>query len=81
MSIKNIDDLRTHAIDTINRLRSQKIDVTEAGVTAKLYENIISTIKLQLERQKMTGDTANIKFLNEEKLINGKQLKQIAKDN
>lgn len=77
--MKNITDLREHAIETISRLRSKKIDICEAGTTSKLYENIISSLKMELEHRKMIGDDSPIAFLGSEKLIRGKVLKQISK--
>lgn len=44
-SIDNIDDLRNHALATLDKLGSGDIDVVEAGVTAKLYESVMSTVK------------------------------------
>ena len=63
MKIKNIDDLRNHAIDALEKLSSGKIDVEEAGVTGKLCESVMSTLKLQVEVAKMLGREPNIPFL------------------
>ena len=64
MSVKNITDLRDDALKTLEKLQKGKIDIEEAGVTSKLYENIMSTIKTQLEAAKMLGLQPNIPFLS-----------------
>jgi len=45
------------------KLGSKKIDIDEAGVTGKLYENIISALKTEMEYHKMLGQEPKIKFL------------------
>lgn len=79
IDIRNIDDLRQHAIDTIHKLTTRKIDIAEAGVTGKLYENIISSLKVELEHNKMVGSDSPIRFLVGEKEVKGKVLKQAQK--
>lgn len=59
----NIHDLRQHAIATLEKLGTKKIDIMEAGVTAKLYENIMSSLKTEMEYHKMLGHTPTIDFL------------------
>lgn len=61
--MKNIEELRGHAIDTLKKLESKKIDMAEAGVTAKLYESVISSLKTEMEYHKMLGQSPRIKFL------------------
>lgn len=62
--IKNIEQLREHALLTLERLQNQDIDVAEAGVTGKLCEGVISTIKAQLEYARMThNDEPEIPFM------------------
>lgn len=63
MRINSIDDLRQHAISTLEKLESKKIDMAEAGVTAKLYESLISSLKTEMEYHKMLGNLPKIKFL------------------
>lgn len=77
--IKNIDDLRQHAIETIHKLTSKKIDIDEAGVTGKLYENIISSVKVELEHNKMIGYDNPIRFIMGEKEVKGRVIKQAQK--
>lgn len=61
--IKNIQDLRQHAVNTLTNLEKNKIDVVQAGVTAKLYENIISSLKTELDYHKMLDQKPIIDFL------------------
>lgn len=63
MKIIDIDTLRQHAIDTLLKLEKKEISVEEAGVTGKLCENVVSTIKVQLEYSKMIQQNPDIKFL------------------
>lgn len=63
MLIENITDLRDDALRTLDKLQQKKIDINEAGATSKLYENIMSTVKTQLEVAKMIGRQPNIPFL------------------
>lgn len=50
-------------IQTLGKLQAKKIDVVEAGVTGKLYENIISALKTEMEYHKMLGQEPSIAFL------------------
>jgi hypothetical protein len=61
--MNNIEDLRQHAIETLKKLESKKIDMAEAGVTAKLYESLMSSLKTEMEYHKMLGHLPRIKFL------------------
>jgi len=74
--IKNIEELRDHALDTIEKLRDGSIDTAEAGVTGKLVEGVISTLKTQMEYNRMTGEQETaIPFLKSHstgKMIEGK---------
>ncbi len=63
MRINSIEDLRNHAIKTLEKLESKKIDMAEAGVTAKLYESLMSSLKTEMEYHKMLGQLPRIKFL------------------
>lgn len=63
MKIINIDSLRDHAIETLEKLSKREISVEEAGVTGKLCENVVSTIKVQLEYAKMLEQQPEINFL------------------
>jgi len=61
--MQNIEDLRQHAIATLQKLETKKIDIAEAGVTAKLYESLMSSLKTEMEYHKMLGHLPRIKFL------------------
>lgn len=63
--IKNIDDLRQDALDTLEKLSNGEIDVDQAGVTAKLYESVMSTVKTQLQVAVMLRREPNIPFLGD----------------
>ena len=63
--IKNIEDLRNFAIDTLDRLKNQEIDVNEALATGKLCDSVINTVKMQLEYHKILGEKSSIPFIEE----------------
>lgn len=67
--IKNIEDLRHHAIQTLKKLEKKEINTTEAGITAKLYESIISSVKTELEFNRMLEKEPDIPFLEYKKTI------------
>jgi hypothetical protein len=72
MGIKDIEDLRKDAIKTLEKLQKSSITIEEAGVTGKLYESIMASVKLQLEVCKMVGREPRIPFLgnyNDGKII------------
>ncbi len=61
--IDSIEALRDHALATIEKLSNHEIDTAEAGVTGKLCESVISTIKAQLEYSRMIDQEPNIAFM------------------
>lgn len=63
--IRNIENLRDHALLTIEKLANGEIDTAEAGVTGKLCESVISTIKAQLEYSRMINEEPEIPFMLE----------------
>ncbi len=75
-SIKDIQQLRDHALLTIEKLSNGEIDTAEAGVTGKLCESVISTVKAQLEYSRMLNEEPAIPFMgnahNGRKIIDGK---------
>lgn len=83
MAIENIDALRDFALFTLTRLSKGEITTEEAGVTGKLCENVVSTLKVQLEYAKMLGEIPKINFLSgstipETRLMNAsRRLQQI----
>lgn len=77
LKITDIDSLRQHAIDTLLKLEKKQISVEEAGVTGKLCENVVSTIKVQLEYSKMIQQDPNIKFLENCTLPKGRIIEEV----
>lgn len=71
--IKNITQLRDFALDALTKLKNREIEVAEAGVTGKLCETVISTIKSQLEYAKMLQEEPQIPFMQTDdgKMIEG----------
>lgn len=71
--IDSIEALRDHALRTIEKLSAHEIDTAEAGVTGKLCESVISTIKAQMEYFRMTQQEGEIPFMQEKggRLIDG----------
>lgn len=63
IDVKDIGSLRNHAIETLRRLEMRSIDIEEAAATSKLYENVISTLKSELEYNKFMGLKKSIEFL------------------
>lgn len=61
--MKNIEELRDHAIGTLKKLENKQIELAEAGITAKLYESLMSSLKTEMEYHKMLGHIPEIKFL------------------
>lgn len=70
--INSMEALRDHAILTIEKLSRGEIDTSEAGVTGKLCESVISTVKAQIAYSSLIGEEPNIPFMNE--CRNGKTL-------
>jgi hypothetical protein len=62
--IKNMEDLREHALETLEKLASGQIDTAEAGVTGKLCEGVIATVKSQLEYARMLNQEPTIPFMS-----------------
>lgn len=58
-----LDDLREHALSALQRLENKEIDPIEAGVIGKLCENVVSTIKTQMEYARMVGRQPKIEFI------------------
>lgn len=61
--IKNLTELREHAIAVMEKLDRKEIEMAEAGVVGKLCENIISTVKVQIEYARMVGRQPKIDFI------------------
>jgi hypothetical protein len=69
-----MSDLRIHAVETLNLLRNKDIDTIEAGVTAKVYDSIISSCKAEMEYAKLKDCEVDIKFLEDAPEDNPKTL-------
>jgi len=61
--IRNMENLRDYALETLEKLSSGEIDTAHAGVTGKLCESVISTVKAQLEYARMIQEEPNIPFM------------------
>lgn len=72
--INSIEALRDHALLTLEKLAEGAIDTTEAGVTGKLCESVISTIKAQLEYSRLIDEAPQIPFMQNSHLGKGKAL-------
>ena len=80
--MKNITELRDNAIETLLKLQRKEISCDEAGVTGKLYENVISTLKTQLEYNKMLKKETIIPYLEEcQPLLYNESFKRIGGTN
>ena len=82
MKIKNLDGLRDHVLEVMEQLSSGKIDITEAGIVAKLSETIISGLKTQLDYARLTDQQPTIPFFGEgfsEKVIEQPKQKLLPK--
>ncbi len=65
MTIKNLDQLRSVILETIEKLQTKKIDVVDAGVLAKLSETVISGLKTQMEYARLTETVPNLDFMGD----------------
>ncbi len=70
--INNIVDLRNHALRTLEKLENEEINSIEAAATAKLCDNVLSTIKIQIEHAKLLNKEPIIPFMGD--LSNNKNL-------
>lgn len=77
INVKNIEDLREHALQTLHNLEVGNIDCTEAGVAGKLYEAVISSLKTELAYAHMQGTAPRIKFLEGRNTVDAVKLKTI----
>lgn len=78
--INSIEALRDHALATLEKLSNHEIDTAEAGVTGKLVESVIATIKSQMEYARMTEQEPQIPFMSDSnagKLLEGKSTKRL----
>ena len=83
MTIKNVTDLRDFAIETLESLRKDEISIQNAATRAKLVDNIINTVKAELDYNRVTSQDLIIPFMqNEGKLIemNSPKIKLLSKE-
>lgn len=62
--IKNIRDLRDHALDTLRRLEKREIELNEADAYGKVYSSVMGSLKLEMDYNKALGQAPLIPFLN-----------------
>lgn len=77
MSIKNIKQLRDHALNTLERLDDRDINIQEAAATAKIYSSIISSVKAEMDYHKMLEQKPKIEFLDCANVYEGKVEKPV----
>lgn len=65
MKIKNIELLRDHILESLEKLAQNKIDVNEASTIAKNGEVIMSSVKLQMMYNNMRNEIPDIDFLQQ----------------
>lgn len=59
----NIENLRDFALEILQDLRSGKIDMSQALASGKLVDNVVNTIKVEMDYQKMTNEHKLIPFM------------------
>lgn len=65
MAIKNVEQLREYILESLDKLRKNKMDIDEASIIAKSGEVIMSSVKLQMAYSHMLNHTPHIKFLHD----------------
>lgn len=61
--MKNAKDLRNEMLDTLQQLKSGKIDIAKARAIAQLSGKVFSGMKLQMDYAKLTGTKVRIDFI------------------
>jgi hypothetical protein len=72
--IKNMNDLREAALDTIEALQKGEIDISQAQTMGKLCDSVIGTVNAQYAYAKIIGQQPMIPFMDEahkERLLEG----------
>ena len=64
MPISNVEELRTVMSLELDKLRSKEVSASGANAAANLAGKIISSVRLEMEYNKMVGATPHISFLN-----------------
>lgn len=62
--IRNITDLRNHALETLRDLKEGGISIQQAATNAGIYSSVISTIKTQLDYYKAVDEKPAIPFMD-----------------
>lgn len=62
-NISNINDLRGYLADELNRIRNKTSNPKDANAAANVAGKIISSIKLELEYNRMAGTVPAIDFI------------------
>lgn len=62
--MQTINDLRNFILEEMNRLKNQESTPASANAAANLAGKVISSVKMELEYNKMVGATPSIPFLN-----------------
>ena len=63
-SVKNIADLRRHALDTLDMLVNGDIDVEDAHAASELYKDVMGTLKVEVDYYKAIGKLREIAFFD-----------------
>jgi len=65
MGIKNIEQLRNAGLEILDQLKSKTITPAEAGITAKIFETIMTSVRLQMEYSNQLKEVPHIAFLQD----------------
>ena len=63
MSINNVDELRNYLANELERVSSGQTTPAAANASANLAGKILSSVKMELEYNKMVGASPQIGFL------------------
>lgn len=64
----NIDTLRTHLFDTLEGLKSGKIEVDKARAIAAVASEISKTARLEIDYMLKTGKTRKSEFIEADRI-------------
>jgi hypothetical protein len=78
MAINNVDDLRNFLSNQLERVSTGEITAATANASANLAGKIISSVKIELDYNRLVGATPSIGFLkglgnNLKKISNGSE--------
>ncbi len=63
MGIKNVEELRDYLSETLEKINSGDTTPAAANASANVAGKILSSVKLELEHNKMAGTNPDIGFL------------------